>query len=76
MPPGNTRFKPPARVIEKTTVGACLAIAHRIEHEHELSGDVAGASAAHQVATFIEVELLRLEGASHGSALAGLPRRT
>lgn len=62
MPPGNTRFKPPARVIEKTTVGACLAIAHRIEHDRELSGDVAGASAAHQVAVYIEEELLKPSG--------------
>lgn len=62
MPPGNTRFKPPARVIEKTTIGACLAIAHRIQHEHELSGDSAGASAAQQVAIFIEEELLKQGG--------------
>ncbi len=62
MPPGNTRFKPPARIIEKTTVGACLAIAHRIEHDHAVSGDEVGARAAHEVALHIEEELIKQTG--------------
>lgn len=59
MPPGNTRFKPPVKVLERATAGTCLAIAHRIERDRHLQGDVAGAEAAHQVAASIEAELLR-----------------
>jgi len=59
MPPGTTRYKPPARVVEKTTAGACLAIAQRVSREREYSGDEAGAEAARQVAWFIETELLK-----------------
>jgi hypothetical protein len=59
MPPGNTRFKPPTKVLERTTVGTCLAIAHRIEQERQLHGDAAGAEAAHQVAVTIEEEWLK-----------------
>jgi len=58
MPPGNTHFRPPARVIEKTTAGACMAIAQRIERDRLQSGDTAGAEAARQVARSIEAELL------------------
>jgi hypothetical protein len=59
MPPGNTRFKPPAKILERATAGTCLAIAHRIERDRRLCGDTAGAEAAHQVAESIEAELLQ-----------------
>ena len=31
MPPGNTLAKAPAKVVEKVTVEACIAIAHRVQ---------------------------------------------
>lgn len=59
MPPGNTRHRPPSKVIERTTAEACLAIARRIQRDRHLSGDETGSDAARQVAQFIEEELLR-----------------
>jgi hypothetical protein len=61
MPPGNTSSKPPAKVIEKATAKACIAIARRIEADRRLSGDETGSEAASQVARFIEAELLGVE---------------
>jgi len=59
MPPGNTRTQPPAKVIERTTAQACVAIARRIEQDRLTTGDGPGSDAARQVAQFIEEELLR-----------------
>ncbi len=59
MPPGNTCSKPPAKVIEKATAEACLAIARKVQQARQLSGDKSGSDAACQVARFIEDELLR-----------------
>ena len=61
MPPGNTCSKPPAKVIEKVTVEACLAIARKVQRERQLSGDETGSEAACQVARSIEDELLRVK---------------
>jgi hypothetical protein len=61
MPPGNTRFKPPAKVIEKATAEACLAIARKIQRARQLSGDEPGSEAACQVARCIEEELLKVD---------------
>jgi hypothetical protein len=60
MPPGNARARTPAKVIEKATAEACLAIAQRVQRARERSGDEAGSDAAHQVAQAIEEELLRV----------------
>jgi hypothetical protein len=58
MPPGNTRSRPPTKVIEKVTVEACLAIARKVQQDRQLSGDATGSEAAAQVARSIEEELL------------------
>ena len=58
MPPGMTRTQKPAKVIEKATAEACLAIAQRVARAHYLADDKIGWSAAAQVARFIEEELL------------------
>lgn len=60
MPPGNARTKLPVKVVEKTTVEACLAIARKVQQARELAGDQAGSEAARQVARVIEEELLRV----------------
>lgn len=61
MPPGNTRFKVPTKVIEKATAEACVAIARRVQQAKQLAGDETGSEAASQVARSIEEELLRVE---------------
>jgi hypothetical protein len=61
MPPGNTRFKPPAKVIEKATAEACVAIARKVQRAKQLAGDATGSEAACQVARCIEEELLGVE---------------
>ena len=58
MPPGNTRTQKPAKVIERTTAEACIAIAQRVAHVRCLADDLNGSSAAAQVAQFIREELL------------------
>lgn len=60
MPPGKTRTQVPARVIEKMTAEACLALAQRVQHARKLSGDEAGSEAAGQVAQLIREGLLAL----------------
>ncbi len=59
MPPGITCAKPPAKVLERVTVEACLAIARRVQHTQQCSGDLAGSEVASQVARLIAEELLR-----------------
>lgn len=59
MPPGNTHAKAPAKVVEKVTIEACIAIAHRVQQARQVSGDEAGSRAAGQVAEVIRAELLR-----------------
>jgi len=61
MPPGNTLTKPPAKVIEKATVQACIAIAEKIQRSLDLSGDATGSDAARQVARLIQEELLEVQ---------------
>lgn len=58
MPPGNQRTKIPAKVIERTTAEACIAIAQRVARVRIQREDPNGSSAAEQVARFIEEELL------------------
>jgi hypothetical protein len=58
MPPGKTCTKAPAKVIERATAEACIAIARKIQDAQHLSGNEAGSSAARQVAKSIEQELL------------------
>ena len=58
MPPGNTRTQKPAKVIERATAEACVAIAQRVARNHCLAEDRNGWSAATQVARSIEEELL------------------
>lgn len=58
MPPGNQRTRIPARVIEKATAEACIAIAHRVARVHFQGNDPNGSTAAEQVARSIEEELL------------------
>jgi len=58
MPPGNTCAKPPAKVIERATVEACLAIVRRIQHTQQRSGDMAGSKVASHLARLIAKELL------------------
>jgi hypothetical protein len=58
MPPGMTRTQKSAKVVEKATVEACLAIAQRVARAHYLADDRIGWSAAAQVARLIEEELL------------------
>ncbi len=60
MPPGNARTNLPVRVVEKTTVEACIAIAQKVQRARELAGDEAGSEAARQVARVIGEELLRI----------------
>lgn len=62
MPPGNIRTRPPAKVIEKRSIEACLAIGSRVQQSRERSGDRPGSLAAGQVAALIRAELLRPEG--------------
>lgn len=62
MPPGNVRTRPPAKVIEKRSIEACLAIASRVQQSHERAGDGPGSLAAAQVADLIRAELLQQEG--------------
>lgn len=59
MPPGNTHAKAPAKVVEKVTVEACIAIAQRVQRARHVSGDEAGSEAAGQIAEVIRAELLR-----------------
>jgi len=59
MPPGNTHAKAPAKVVEKVTVEACIAIAQRVQHARRISGDEAGSNAANQIAEVMRQELLR-----------------
>jgi hypothetical protein len=58
MPAGSTHTQTPAKVIEKATAEACLAIARRVARTHCLAEDRSGWSAASEVARFIEEELL------------------
>jgi hypothetical protein len=58
MPPGNARTKQPAKVVERVTVEACIAIAEQIQRSREQAGDVAGSEAAQRVARLIQEELL------------------
>lgn len=59
MPPGNTRPRPAAKVIERTTAEACLAIAQQVQLAHQQTGDAAGSLAAAQIADSIRRDLLR-----------------
>ncbi|WP_257303718.1 hypothetical protein [Geothrix campi] len=59
MPPGNTHAKAPAKVVEKVTVEACIAIAQRVQRARCISGDQAGSEAANQIAEVMREELLR-----------------
>ncbi len=59
MPPGNTLAKAPAKVVEKVTVEACIAIAQRVQLARRVSGDKAGSEAASQIAEVMRLELLR-----------------
>ena len=59
MPPGNTHAKAPAKVVEKVTVEACIAIAQRVQLARHVSGDEAGSEAASQIAEVMRSELLR-----------------
>lgn len=58
MPPGNTRPRPSAKVIERTTAEACLAIAQEVQRVHQETGDAAGSQAASQIAESIRRDLL------------------
>lgn len=58
MPPGNTRTRPSAKVIERMTAEACLAIAQQIQQDHLQTGDTAGSQAAAQIAASIRRDLL------------------
>ena len=58
MPPGKTRTQAPAKVIEKMTAEACLALAQKVQLARRLSGDEAGSEAAGQVAQLIRDGLL------------------
>lgn len=51
-------YPKPAKVIERATAEACVAIAQRVAHTHCLAEDRSGWSAATQVARSIEEELL------------------
>lgn len=62
MPPGNARTKPSAKVLERASVEACLAIAKRVQHTRRLSGDEPGSQAVGQVVELIHAELLHEEG--------------
>jgi len=64
MPPGNTRSKPPVKVIEKVTAEACVAIAMKVQQSRQRSGDETGSEAARLVARLIEAELLQTSHAS------------
>jgi hypothetical protein len=59
MPPGNVRTKPSAKVVERATAKACLAIAVRVQGDRRLAGDEAGAKVARQIAEYIQDELLQ-----------------
>ena len=59
MPPGNTLAKAPAKVVEKVTVEACIAIAQRVQLARRVSGDEAGSEVASQIAEVMRLELLR-----------------
>jgi hypothetical protein len=59
MPPGNTYAKAPAKVVEKVTVEACIAIAQRVQLARRVSGDEAGSEVASQIAEVMRSELLR-----------------
>ena len=58
MPPGNARTKMPAKVIERVTAEACVAIAEKIQRTAAQVGDSAGSEAAQRVARLIQEELL------------------
>ncbi|MDR3684277.1 MAG: hypothetical protein P4L11_11170 [Geothrix sp.] len=58
MPPGNTRTRKPAKIIERATAEACVAIAQRVARARHLADDGSGWAAATQVAQSIEEELL------------------
>ncbi|WP_243286380.1 hypothetical protein [Geothrix terrae] len=59
MPPGNTHAKAPAKVVEKVTVEACIAIAQRVQHARLASGDEAGSDVAALIAEAMRRELLK-----------------
>ena len=59
MPPGNTHAKAPAKVVEKVTVEACIAIAQRVQRARLVSGDEAGSDAAGLIAEAMREELLK-----------------
>lgn len=61
MPPGNTRVKAPAKVVERVTAEACISIAERVQQARHLSGDRAGSEAASRIAEVIRKELLQAE---------------
>jgi hypothetical protein len=58
MPPGNVRTRIPAKVVEKVTAEACIAIARQVQQSRQMAGDLAGSEAAMQVAAVIQAELL------------------
>jgi hypothetical protein len=68
MPPGNTRTQKPAKVVERATAEACVAIAQRVARSHCLAEDRNGWTAATQVARSIEEELLGRAPAGIGGA--------
>lgn len=75
MPAGNTCIKPPAKVVEKVTAKACIAIARRVQRARRLSGDVSGSEAARLVARFIEEELLGDHRTDLEDPVSGAPAR-
>lgn len=58
MPPGNARARTPVKVVERTTVEACIAIAQNIQEACRQAGDVAGCQAAQGVVRRLKEELL------------------
>jgi hypothetical protein len=70
MPPGNERTRQPAKVIEKATAEACIAIAQRVARTRYVVDDWDGWSAADLISHLIELELLdpvpQLEGGQDG----------
>ena len=62
MPPGNARARMPVKVVERTTVEACIAIARSIQEACQQAGDAAGSQAAQGVARRLKEELLGTVG--------------
>ena len=58
MPPGSQRTRIPARVVERATAEADLALAQKVVHARQQEGDPAGSKAAEEVAALIQAELL------------------